>query len=126
MTSPKPLDVAALRKLLAACVPAPWERSWDGTLGRDSLRAGPPGKRLTIGIARAGYGNVPPEGALIAALVNAAPALLQAAEERDQLRTALVKFLAWNPEQSAGSDLREVLHSHRMNLLRALDGKESP
>lgn len=98
--APDVLDVAALRELLTAATPAgDWYWTPYGERGKTLARPGPLLGSGMFGESRGHEHNIlkttddwPPteaDAALIAALVNAAPALLTAAEERDALAERL-------------------------------------
>ena len=81
MTELTPERLAELKALEKAATPGPWVTRFDGAVYREVVR-----------------GEVPvcehasrEEAALIAALRNAAPALIAAAEGRDELRALLVR-----------------------------------
>lgn len=84
--TPPPLNIPALRSLLAAATPAPWQLGSNGT-------------RIiqTAHITRDVW-KIPKNDAdlpLIVALVNAAPFLIAAAEERDRMRAVVDAARAW-------------------------------
>lgn len=82
-----PIDVKALRELLAKATPGPWQ-SIDNVIF--SVEPGGPHPL---------EGNCA-DGALIVAAINALPALLDAAEDRERLSAGLGAALRWSYDTS--------------------------
>ena len=84
MTTQQTINIPELRKLLADATPGPWKAWQSRTNGKKYVST------LTdLGLAQINKLASPDDGALIAAAVNALPALLDAAEREQRLREAL-------------------------------------
>jgi len=113
-------DPAALRALLAAATPGRWIAGGprdDGTAQVYCPHSGP--LRVIVPVAE----TEPHNAALIAALRNAAPALLDAADERDRLRLLLgriVKYVVEDRATTPGSTrLARLVDEIRVELQHA-------
>lgn len=84
------IDSRGLRALLAAATPGPWTEGIDGNL----RIYGPDCSGEHSGLLAIVYKGRP-NVSLIVALHNAAPALLDAAEERDALRAEIADLKTW-------------------------------